>query len=130
MHPAPIPGLGHCPPPPRPPWIRNCPMYNQQSEDTPSEYDKSFTGPRPSLRFTTKVSAKVKRHQFALPFVTYLVSNVSGAITRNCIRMGASMSIWEMIYNNIIGKLTYLIVISNNIMHLLLPSCTCVQKWW
>ena len=28
-----------------------------------------FAGPRPSLRFATKVPAKVKRHQFALLFV-------------------------------------------------------------
>ena len=56
--------------------------------------------------------------------------NVSGAITRNFIRIGASMSICEMIYNNIIGKLTYLVVICQNIMHLLLPRCTCFQKWW
>ena len=66
---APCPNPWIRPLPPPPPWIRNCPMYNQQSEDTPSEYDKSFTGPRPSLRLTTKVPAKVKRHQFALLFV-------------------------------------------------------------
>ena len=68
VHPAPIPGLCHCPPPP-PTMDPQLPNVQPAVSDAPSEYDKSFTGPRPSLRLITKVPAKVKRHQFALLFV-------------------------------------------------------------